>query len=236
MRIFDISGKEIESPDLEKGYLKNDSLFIMHHDAIEETEEVGHFETIAEYPNGGKDVDWVVDTPGVEGREAWDEYEEILRYIPYTEAELSLRAYEQSRQPLSAYEALEILLLQQINTLDVDDQTALRMRQLYPEWAAGNSYSVGFKVHREGKLWRAIQAHTSQTGWEPENVPALWEQINETHSGTETDPIPYDGNRALTAGLYYYQDGKIYLCIRDTGTAVYHPLAELVGLYVEITT
>ena len=47
------------------------------------------------------------------------------------------------------------------------------------------------------------------------------------------DPIPYSGNMALTAGLYYMQDWVIYLCTRDTGNPVYHTLSELVGLYIE---
>lgn len=234
MRIFSETGVEIESPDLEKGYLKKDRLLIMHHEAVEAVEEVGHWETVAEYSNGGKDVEWIVDTPGVEAAEAWDEYQEILRYIPYTETELKLRAYERNRRPLSELEVLKILLVEQINTLTVDDKTALRMQHFYPEWEEGNEYPAGFKAQRGGKLWRVVQPHTSQTGWEPEKVPALWEQINEANSGTDADPIPYDGNMALTNGLYYYQDGKLYLCNRDTGAAVHHPLAELVGLYVEL--
>ena len=84
MRIFDENGVELIAPDYEKGYLKEDSLFIMHHEAIEAVEEKGHWETIKEYPNGGKDVEWVVDVPKVEAVEAWDEYEEILRFVANT--------------------------------------------------------------------------------------------------------------------------------------------------------
>lgn len=135
--------------------------------------------------------------------------------------------------PLTESEVLALLIPRQINTLTVDDSTALRMLDFYPEWAAGTTYSVGYKVRRDGKLWRVVQAHTSQAVWEPENAASLWEQINETHSGTVDDPIPYSGNMALTAGLYYMQDWVIYLCTRDTGNPVYHALAELVGLYVE---
>lgn len=114
------------------------------------------------------------------------------------------------------------------------DDIALTAVSLHPQWTAGNEYTAGFKVQRGGNLWRCIQAHTSQVGWEPENAASLWEQINETHSGTLEDPIPYDGNMALTAGLYYIQDSTIYLCTRDTGNPVYHALSELVGLYVEL--
>lgn len=140
---------------------------------------------------------------------------------------------EEASRPLRSEEVLAMLIPQQINTLAVDDNTALRMLAFYPEWAAGAAYTVGHKVRRDGKLWRVVQAHTSQTGWEPENAASLWEQINETHAGTIYDPIPYSGNMALTNGLYYMQDWVIYKCTRDTGNPVYHALNELVGLYVE---
>ena len=149
------------------------------------------------------------------------------------EAESRRARMEEASRPLSASEVLAMLIPQQINTLSVDDNTALRMLPFYPEWAAGTTYTVDYKVKRNGKLWRVVQAHTSQNGWEPENAASLWEQINETHAGTMDDPIPYSGNMALTSGLYYMQDWVIYLCTRDTGNPVYHALSELVGLYVE---
>ena len=142
------------------------------------------------------------------------------------------KIYENSR-PLTAEEVTAMLIRQQINTLEVDDNTALRMVEFYPEWAADMAYTVGYKVRRNGKLWRVVQAHTAQIGWEPENAASLWEQINETHAGTEDDPIPYSGNMALESGKYYIQDYTIYLCTRDTGNPVYNALSELVGIYVE---
>lgn len=153
--------------------------------------------------------------------------------IAEIEADARRARLEEASRPLRSEEVLALLIPHQINTLSVDDNTALRMLPFYPEWAAGTTYTVGYKVKRNGKLWRVVQAHTSQIGWEPENAASLWEQINETHSGTVDDPIPYSGNMALTAGLYYVQDWVIYKCTRDTGNPVYHALSELVGLYVE---
>ena len=37
----------------------------------------------------------------------------------------------------------------------------------------------------------------------------------------------------LFAGKYYSQNGVVYKCTRNTEQAVYHDLAELVGIYVE---
>lgn len=141
-------------------------------------------------------------------------------------------AAERTRQ-LTAEEVTAMLIKQQINTLSVDDNTALRMVEFYPEWAAGVAYSVCYKVQCSGKLWCCVQAHTSQNGWEPEKAPALWTEICETYAGIEDDPIPYSGNMALESGMYYIQDYAIYRCTRDTVNPVYNPLAELVGLYVE---
>lgn len=113
------------------------------------------------------------------------------------------------------------------------DETALEAICLYPGWEKGLVCGAGSKVRRGSKLYRCIQSHTAMEGWEPENSPALWEEINETHAGTREDPIPYGGNMALRAGRYYTQEKMVYLCIRDTVIPVYSPLAELVGMYLE---
>ena len=147
-------------------------------------------------------------------------------------AQAAFEAYERTR-PLTESEVSRMLITQQINTLTVDDNTALRMVAFYPEWAENAEYTAEYKVQRNGKLWRCLQAHTSQTGWEPENAASLWTEICESHAGTLEDPIPYSGNMALESRKYYMQDGKVYRCIRDTGNPVYNALSELVGLYVE---
>ena len=62
------------------------------------------------------------------------------------ESESRRARLEESSRPLSADEVIAMLILQQINTLTVDDSTALRMLEFYPEWAAGTAYTVGYKV------------------------------------------------------------------------------------------
>ena len=97
MRIFDENGVEIDSPNLDVGYLKRDRILTAHHEAVKAVGEIGHYETVAEYPNGGKDVEWVVDVAGVEAKAAWDEYEDILRFVLYTEEELATREEEKRK-------------------------------------------------------------------------------------------------------------------------------------------
>lgn len=90
MRIFDeTKTKEITNPDLEKGYLQADKLLVAHHEAQAEVQEQKHMRLLNSYPNGGKEYMEVIDVPYQPAKEAWDEYEDIQVYIPYTETELA---------------------------------------------------------------------------------------------------------------------------------------------------
>lgn len=88
MRILDNDNNEVTSPDLEKGYLKAETIVIKHHDAVEAKQGKSHIEIVKEYDNGGKDVITVWDEKPTEAKEAWDETEEIQRYILYSADEL----------------------------------------------------------------------------------------------------------------------------------------------------
>ena len=113
------------------------------------------------------------------------------------------------------------------------DETALTAVELFPAWAVGKAYVVGDRVRYNGDLYKVLQAHTSQDNWLPgTGTESLYTRIDEQHDGSKYDPIPYSGNMTLEAGKYYNQNGKTYLCTRDTGNPVYHALADLVGLYV----
>ena len=151
-------------------------------------------------------------------------------------AQAAYEAAERSR-PLTLEEVSRMIITQQINSLAVDDNTALRMAEFYPEWKDLPGTTVdkaGFKFTHKGKLYKTIpEQHSFQADWVPgEGTESLYARIDESHAGTLADPIPYSGNMALEAGKYYSQDGAVYLCTRDTVNPVYSALADLVGLYV----
>ena len=103
MKIIDENGAAIENPDLTLGYLVDDTEPV-EHPAVEGVEEVSHYETVAEYPNGGKDVQRVVDVPGVPAQAAWTEQVPVQRYIRYTDEELA--AQEEARKKQEAKDKL----------------------------------------------------------------------------------------------------------------------------------
>lgn len=96
MEIYNERMERIEKPDLSLGYLAPSTRSV-HHEAVEGVQEVWHHETIREYPNGGKDVRRVIDVPGVEAQEAWDEEIPIQIYHPYTPEELEAIEAERNK-------------------------------------------------------------------------------------------------------------------------------------------
>lgn len=100
MRILDECNKELSGNeiDLEKGYLKRDKIVKVEHKAKPAVEGSGHYEIIKEYENGGKDVQWIWDIEPEPAQEAWTEYEDIQRYILYTEEELKQREEEKKQR------------------------------------------------------------------------------------------------------------------------------------------
>ena len=170
------------------------------------------------------------------------------KYIELTDEEIAEMQDAQARadaeekhRPLTESEVSRMLITAQINTLAVDDQTALRMKEYYPTWEDLCAQSVtadkaGYKFVYGGKLYKTVQVgYTFVSHYVPGvGTESLFERIDEVHDGSRYDPIPYSGNMALTVGLYYTENGVLYLCTRDTGNPVYNALADLVGVYVDV--
>ena len=123
MEIYNENMERIENPDLSLGYL-TPSTRTEYHDAVEGVEEVWHYETIAEYPNGGRDVQKVVDVPGVEPQAAWNEEIPIQIYIPYTQEQLDAMEEEKNRPTL---EQRVTTLEERVDGEMADQQEALRI-------------------------------------------------------------------------------------------------------------
>ena len=103
MKILDETGAVVENPDLTLGYLTDDTQ-PLEHPAQEAVAEVAHYDTVAEYPGGGRDVRKIIDVPGVPAQAAWTEQVPIQKYVRYTAEELA--AQEEERKKAEAREKL----------------------------------------------------------------------------------------------------------------------------------
>ena len=122
----------------------------------------------------------------------------------------------------------------------LDDNDAANAVALFPTWTIGIAVSVGDRYQYKDKLYKVVQAHTTQADWTPDATPAMWAVIDKTHAGTLDDPIPAARGMEYEYGKYYLdgEDSKIYLCQRTGeaagGTIVLQYMPhELVGHYFE---
>lgn len=129
----------------------------------------------------------------------------------------------------------ELVTKQWNERTDISNEEALDyMVIVYPfEKLLGQELAQGKIVSHADKLWRVRQTHTAMAEYTPSlDTASLWEVIEREHSGELSDPIPYTPPMEIYANKYYSEDGIIYRCTRDSGVALSHRLAELVGLYV----
>lgn len=143
--------------------------------------------------------------------------------MTYTERALQLRpVIEQASQSL-------------------EDSVALTAVELFPKWKElvekGVEVEKGFRFQHDNKLYRTEQPkYTFVAHYVPGAVgtESLFSKVDETHAGTIEDPFPYETNMEIYEGLYYSQNGVLYLCIRSSGIPLQHDLSLLVGNYVEV--
>ena len=126
----------------------------------------------------------------------------------------TFEASERTR-PLTESEVISLLIRRQINTISVDDNTALRMVEFYPEWIAGQAYTVGYKVQHGDKLWRCLQAHTSQDGWEPDSAPSLWAKVLIPDENVVPEWEQPDSTNPYSAGDKVTHNGKTWVSTID---------------------
>lgn len=78
---------------------------------------------------------------------------------------------------ISIEKARQLRALIEKAATSLPDKDALDGVELFPAWAVDTTYVTDIRVRFEDKLYRCVQAHTSQEGWEPDKTPALWTEV-----------------------------------------------------------
>ena len=121
----------------------------------------------------------------------------------------------------------------------LDDETAVTVPSLFTPWKPGEAVNVGDRRYYAPRLYKVVQAHTTQADWTPDVTPALWAVVGDPgQAGTIDDPITAARGMEYEYGLYYFdpEDGKTYLCERigeaEGGKIILQYLPhELIGQY-----
>lgn len=136
--------------------------------------------------------------------------------------------------------ALQLRPVMEQAAQSLEDSVALTAVELFPQWKAlvkeGRKVLKSFRFQHDGKLYRTEQPEYIFVEYYipgTAGTESLFSTVDQDHAGTLEDPIPYERNMEIYEGLYYSQNGVIYLCIRSSGQPLYHDLSALIGSYVE---
>ena len=161
-----------------------------------------------------------------------EEYEEETNYIELEGAD----TYEEVLAVKAEMTDDIKKVTRKINRIGLTDNEALSVKELYPRWEDKIDMTIeaGYITLYDDKLWKARQTHTALAIYPPSmDTAALYEVIVKEHEGTIEDPIPYTPPMEIFEGKYYMQYDVLYKCTRDSGVALTHDLAVIVGTYVE---
>lgn len=227
-RILDAHGNELklEDIDLNAGKLVDETITV-HHDAVEGVEEVSHVEVLKEYyetgPDGtpvldedghkvvfGKDVKTIIDVPGVEAKDAYDEQEEIQRYIPYTAEELDKIAKEksdaQASAAVAAAEKSAIRLIVQKIAPSLSTDELMQVAAILPNWDASKTYIANDIVRYQQSLYQAhgdVPANTV-----PDAATDKWMDLTKSADGVARWVQPNSAENAYDSAAVVMHDDQ----------------------------
>ena len=104
--------------------------------------------------------------------------------------------------------------------ISLADDDAVEVAQLFPMWKPNQNYTIGFRLQWEGKLYRVVQPHTSQEGWEPDKTPALFTEVPKPGTIPEWKQ-PTGSQDAYMTGDKVRHNSKVWVC--DIDYNVYEP-------------
>ena len=175
----------------------------------------------------------------------YDGYTTLYRLEEYTGGILGVVMYQKKKTPEAQAEVqAAAVMVAQIQAQALEDEQALSVQAIYPAWnGASVDYAAGYKVRHNGTLYKCMQSHTSQAGWEPGVAPSLWEAIAGEQAGTIDSPIQVPDDVATSGmeyecGKYYSESGVTYLMDRQgmspgDKVILYFPPSQLLGQYFE---
>lgn len=195
-RILDAQGNELklEDIDLNAGKLVDETITV-HHDAVEGV---------------GMDVKTIIDVPGVEAKDAWDEQEEIQRYVPYTAEELDKIAKEKTDAQASAAvadaEKSAIRLIMQKIAPSLSTDELMQVAAILPNWDASKTYTEADIVRYQQSLYQAIDEVPANTV--PDVATDKWTDMTKPVDGVARWIQPNSAENAYDSAAVVMHDDE----------------------------
>ena len=140
-----------------------------------------------------------------------DHFEEMSEEeVAAIESAIQEQMAAEAKRPLTMEEVVRLTIAKTINTIAIEDKTALRMVEYYPAPEAA-SYAAGDRIQYNGKLYKCLQAHTAQADWNPVDAPSLWAEVLAGQDGMAIGEwVQPDSTNPYMLGDKVNYNGKIY--------------------------
>lgn len=110
---------------------------------------------------------------------------------------------------------LSIAFVRMVEKGDIDEITASENAKLFVAWDTVSSYVINEYREFNGKLYKCLQAHNGQEGWEPDKTPALWKLIGIDNNGVVEWSQPISAADAYNTDDIVLYNGVYYKSITD---------------------
>lgn len=95
------------------------------------------------------------------------------------------------------------------------DAEALEGMELFPAWDSAAQYTAGRRVRFQGILYRCLQGHQAQTGWNPVSAPSLWARVLIEAADAVPDWVQPDSTNGYMAGDKVRHLEKVWVSLLD---------------------
>ena len=227
MRYENEAGEPLDENDIDLnlGRVREERRLVAHHEATPEVPEQSHWETISCDDTGFAAQSKVIDVQFQPAREAWDEYETVGVYHPFTDEELEANAVEKAEsdraKALVEQAPLAVMMLVRSQAASLSDGQALGMDSMFPEYDGTAKYKKGDIVRDAGRLYRAVN-NVNASPTHPADDGVNWRLMDEPdEDGVFPWRQPYGKKDYYRKGDTVTHDGSTW--VSDVNKNVWKP-------------
>ena len=211
--------KDCAAADIDAAFFEQDEHADWHtvdgKDALVIVDDQRLKEHSAHWEAGAKqNFDSITDRCRIDRHYHSDTDEDGTRYDFYTISE-HYRYVERTKLMEETRKATEIAFVTLAESGSIDAVTAGEHKSLFETWQTGVAYTVGQLRNWGNKLYKCVQAHTSQAGWEPDKAASLWSAASDPAEEWPEWSKPVGAHDAYAKGDKVSHNGKHWTSTAD---------------------
>lgn len=104
-------------------------------------------------------------------------------------------------------------LMEKAAEVGLGDAEALEGAVLFPKWDGAGEYTAGQRVRYNGILYRCLQEHRAQDGWDPVSAPSLWARVLIEAPDTAPEWVQPDSTNPYALGDRVWHLGRLWVSV-----------------------